>query len=465
MKKSKVISLLVVVMLALSIALTGCASGGTETPSESSASSEAPAESSEAAESSSEAPAESSEAPAESSAASGETLSAEERAQKEVYQYIDDIAFGGIPTPVVSSRADINKALPVEQKSEVKVGWVAPTLSNSYFAGCQLGAQEQCDKYGYELSFLSADWDGTKQSADIESLITQGVDILIVDPVDTQAQLVDVQRAIDAGIPVIASGVPFAEDAPVITTITSNNYEGGYITGLTVSESFTEPFEMAVIMGQMGHPVANARVNGFIAGMVYGRQLQNGTAESYREDAMLKGYNYFKDLEKNGNVNMEDEGVNIVAVGFGSWEEVAGMTAAEDILTAHPEIELIFSENDHMGLGTYKALQQRGMQDQVIVSAAADGDVNGLEAVRDGALFTTGYNNSVAISKRCIDLVNMIFEQGYDANDMPIMTGLPLLCVTADNWEELYVPDSQYAAELEIPLYTVDEYNAMQAEA
>jgi ribose transport system substrate-binding protein len=404
-------------------------------------------------------------AEAAAEASDGDMLSGEERSKLEVYQYVDDIAFGGIPTPYLESRADIEKALPAagETKSDLHLGWSTWTLSNSYFAGTEIGFKEQCEKYGYEATFLNSDGDPTQQSADISSLITMGVDGIIVDPQDTQAQLMDCRRAVEAGIPVIASGVPFGADAPVITTITSSNFEGGYITGMYVAETYPEELTMAYIIGQLGHPVANARANGFLCGFVYERQIQAGTALPYREEAMLEGYNLFKDLAANGNVKSDEYGINIVAMGYGSWSEMEGMTAAEDIITAHPEITHIFAENDHMGEGAYKVVKERGLEDQITISSAADGDAVGIGLVRDGHLLTTGYNNSVAISKRCVDLFHDIFEDGYDANNMPIMTALPVICVTKDNWEEVYEEGSDYAKELDIPFITVDEYNEMNA--
>lgn len=488
MKKNKLISGLLAATLVAALVFTGCGNSGSQASSAASSASSAASSSAsttsapaaeekkeevketadETAEAVVEAGAEAEAAEAEveeavEAAVTGDTLSGEERSKLEVYNYVEDIAFGGIPTPYLESRADIEKALPAagETKKDLHLGWSTWTLSNSYFAGTQIGFEEQCDKYGYKHTFLNSDGDPTQQSADIDTLITMGVDGIIVDPQDTQSQLQDAKRAVAAGIPVIASGVPFGADAPVITTITSSNFEGGYITGMYVAEQYPEDLTMAYIIGMMGHPVANARANGFLCGFVYQRQIQQGTALPYREEAMLEGYNLFKELEANGSVKSDEYGIDIVAVGYGSWSEMEGMTAAEDIITAHPEITHIFAENDHMGEGAYKVVKERGLEDQITISSAADGDAVGIGLVRDGHLMTTGYNNSVAISKRCVDLFHDIFEDGYDANNMPIMTALPVICVTADNWEDVYEEGSDYAKELPIEFITVDEYNAM----
>jgi ribose transport system substrate-binding protein len=297
-------------------------------------------------------------------------------------------------------------------------------------------------------------------SADIESLITQKVDVLVVDPCDTQSQALDIRRAVEAGIPVIASGVPLESTEPVITTVVSNNYEGGYSTGAYCGDYFKGPLDMAVIMGAMGHPVSDSRVCGFLGGFTYARWKAAGKDFAYREDAMLHGYELFQTLRSNGKVADSETGLNVVSVGFGNWNDIEGMAAAEDIVTANPNIKLIFAENDHMGMGARQALEGRGIQDNIKIATAADGDTKGIEQVRDGKLLTTGYNCAPAIGSRVIDLVHMIFEEGYDANNLPMITGLPVICVTKDNYQEVYDPNSEYAKALDIPIRTITEINA-----
>jgi ribose transport system substrate-binding protein len=450
MKKKRITLVLSLVLALMMVIFTGCQEAAT-TPSTapSTAPSVAPTEAPSVAPT---------EAP--STAPTEETI---DLSQHEVYTYSADNAFGGTTQSVYKDRSSINKALPVTAKKDLVIGWAAPSLGNTYFAGIQTGAQERCDEYGYTLKFTVADnFDAVKQSANIEALVTAGVDIMVVDPVDTQAQLLDVQRVVDAGIPVIASGVPFDQSAPVITTVVSSNYEGGYVTGQYCANYYKDPIKVGMIMGTIGHPVSNSRLNGFLAGWIYTKQQTAGTAKPYREDAMLEGYNAYKDLVANGKLDLSaDYGMNIVGCGQGLWDETAGMTAAEDMLTANPDISLIFAENDHMGTGTAKVLAQEGLTDKIKIACAADGDKYGLENVRDGVLMTTGYNNSVCISHRVIDLCKMIFEEGYDANNMPIVTPLPMDgAVTIDNYAQYYDPDSDYAKEIDVPFYTIDELNA-----
>lgn len=381
--------------------------------------------------------------------------------QHEVYTHLDDIAFGGVSLPTIQDRSSIEKNLPVEKKENIVVGWASPTQASSFFVGNRLGAEAMCEEYGYTMKFLDAgNFDSANQSSDIEDLITQGVDVLVVDPCDTQGNLTDVQRAVAAGIPVMASGVAFGWEAPVITTVTNNNYESGYATGMYAASLYTDAITMCMIPGVFGHPVSDAESNGFLAGWVYQKQVDAGTAKSYREDAMLEAYNFFLELRNSGSVDMSAYGMIVAGTVNGNFMEADGMTAAEDLLTANPETSLIYAHNDHMGMGAAKVVGERGLTDQVTIVCCSDGDAYGLEAVKNGSLKCSGYNSGFALGKNVIEMIHKIFSEGYDANNMPIVSGLPIVVITAENVDDYILEGSEYSVDLWIDFKTIDELNA-----
>jgi ribose transport system substrate-binding protein len=215
-----------------------------------------------------------------------------------------------------------------------------------------------------------------------------------------------------------------------------------------------------MIPGVFGHPVSDAESNGFLAGWVYQKQTAAGTAKSYREDAMLEGYNYFLELRNNGTTDMSKYGMIVAGTVNGNFMEADGMTAAEDLLTAHPETSLIWAHNDHMGMGAAKVLEERGLTDKVTIVCCSDGDYYGLEAVKEGHLKSTGYNSGLALGKNVIELIHKIFSEGYDANNMPIVSGLPLVVITSDNVDDYILDGSDYSVDLWIDFKTIDELNA-----
>ena len=392
--------------------------------------------------------------------ASDAAMTPEDLMNHELYKHLDDQALTGVMLPILKDRSSVNKALPVTQKSNVVVGWSEPAMASAFFAGLQTGATQYAKQYGYDLKFYAADnWDVAQQTADIETMITMGIDVLVLDAADIQAQAVDIQKCVDKGIPVI-SLYPMKDDVPVITAIAANYYEVSYNAGYFAAQQFTEPIEAVFIPGQIGHPIADSRTCGFMGGWCYGKQVMNGTAKPYREDAQLDGYNYFRQLVQDGKVDMPEYDLNVVGMENGGFADQGGQSAAEDLLTAHPNISMIFPDNDHEGAGAIKALEARNMLDQVKVITGCDGDTQMLELVRDGKLTSTGYNSPFAISKAAFNLINMIFEQNYDANNLPTITPLPYEFFTQANYMDVYEPDTEWGKVFDVEFKTIDQINA-----
>jgi ribose transport system substrate-binding protein len=174
---------------------------------------------------------------------------------------------------------------------------------------------------------------------------------------------------------------------------------------------------------------------------------------------MLAGYNAFRELVKSGSVDLPDYDLKVDGMANGGFDDVGGMAAAEDLLTAHPNISLIFPDNDHEGSGAIKVLEQRGMLDQVKVITGCDADTNMLELVRDGKLTATGYNNPVAVTKAVFELIQKIYEEGYDANNMPAITPLYYQLFTQENYEDVYEQGTEYGKIFDVEFKTIDELN------
>lgn len=75
--------------------------------------------------------------------------------------------------------------------------------------------------------------------------------------------------------------------------------------------------------------------------------------------------------------------IKIVAQQNGNFNMADGMAAAEAILTAHPDLDAIYAENDPMALGTVQALKQQKYKKDTFV-AAVDASPAGLEALKKG---------------------------------------------------------------------------------
>lgn len=378
----------------------------------------------------------------------------------EIYTLSERNALSGLTSPDMADRSGIEKALPTEQKDSLKIGLSMGQMGSEFFTAMVDSAQEACDEYGYELVMFNANSNISTQSADIESMITSGVDAIIVNPMDVTAAAADVQAAVDAGIPVIGVGVDFPSDVPVITSILANNYFGGWYSGLYVGEYFEgKHLTAAALLGMMGHTIDESRINGMIAGIIYERAEQNGEPFASQEDAYLEANEMFNELRDNGKMSSEKWDMDIVAQGEGLWTIEGGLSASEDILAGNPDLNLFLCGSDPMGQGALTAIEGAGLVpgEDVYIACAADGGKEIFKLLDKGEMLVTGYNSPNLNGSAPIDLIHMIFEEGYDANNMPVASDLPNAAITKENWEEFYDENLTYCKILPFEFKTIDE--------
>ncbi|WP_373712246.1 substrate-binding domain-containing protein, partial [Jeotgalibaca porci] len=112
--------------------------------------------------------------------------------------------------------------------SELVVGVSISTLNNPFFVSLEEGINNLAEENGTKIKSLDAQNDTAKQTNDVDDLIQQGVDILLINPVDSSAITPAVESANAKGIPVITIDRS-SENGKVLTLVASDNVEGGEI--------------------------------------------------------------------------------------------------------------------------------------------------------------------------------------------------------------------------------------------
>ena len=126
---------------------------------------------------------------------------------------------------------------PVEEKetSELVVGVSISTLNNPFFVSLEQGITDLADEQDTTVKSVDAQDDTAKQTNDIDDLIQQGVDILLINPVDSAAITPAVESANAAGIPVITIDRS-SDGGEIVTLVASDNVEGGEMAAKYIEE-------------------------------------------------------------------------------------------------------------------------------------------------------------------------------------------------------------------------------------
>ena len=316
----------------------------------------------------------------------------------------------------------------VVEDEPLVIGWSELTMDVSYYKTLVDAAEAAALAAGYEFVYLDAEGDITKQTADVEDLIAQNVDIIVIDALDPSAIIPAVKMAVEAGIPVIACDSSMDEGAPVVTTIQADNLAIGMAVGDFIAEQMgdTEIFT-GLISGIKGNLVGQQRRVGYMAGVVAARQQLS------TEEAIAKAWELEDELYNTGKVAYADAALNIVSQGWGDWTNEGGLNALDDIITAHPNVNVVFAENDGMGLGAVKSIEAFGKTGEILV-AGVDADAPALELIEqnNGVYHATGLNSPKILGQLTIDTVTDYFA-GVEIPETIYMEGI---VVTAENIEQ-----------------------------
>ena len=248
----------------------------------------------------------------------------------------------------------------------------------------------------WEIIVTDGNNDASKQTADIEDLVSQGVDAIICCPVTADTMST-------AGAIVTEAGIPFVLVNRRITTedftcaITGSNYQIGQKVADDIAAKIGEAGEVALIEGTLGASDTTDRTNGFLE-----------TIANYPD-------------------------ITVVAQVSGDYVKDKGMACMEDILMTNPDLKAVFCENDEMAQGAYLACVDAGKEDILIYGN--DCYRSTLDMIKEGKIEgTTVYPTSV---QAAVDVLIEIFENGgVYTGEKEIIQDVPL--ATIDNVDEFY---------------------------
>ncbi len=377
----------------------------------------------------------------------------------------------GLISPVqLVDRSGIEKALPTEQKSDLFLGYSGGTLISSFFVDIQNGFIDQCEEYGYKHSelYTSSMGDTAGSFTNVDTLIAQSVDGIVLsgdsDAIGTQAE-----TCVNAGIPCDSINVPNDIMNHMITAVTNGDFNGGYVTGLDVGENLyypqwkdqADPVRTTVMFGTAGNQISMSKLCGILTGIIESVTKLQGNPMIF-EDAAFLANGYITDLALNGSLDIPEINMSIKGYGEGQWVTADALSAAEDLFTATPDMQLMMCDNDYMAIGGILVAQAIGVNvgQDCFIFACSDGTMVALEYVRDGLMYCTGVNCAYALGYGNVEIFHMVYEEGFDASDMPNQTLVDSIPLTIDNWEQYYDPSIELVRETTIQYLTTAERRA-----
>lgn len=291
-----------------------------------------------------------------------------------------------------------------EKKDGYKIAIVPNSLNDPYMIILSNAAKKQCDELGIEGVVQSTSsgslTDVAGQTELIENIIANGTyDGLVVAAMSMDGINVSVKACQDAGLPIVMMDNNADQDAleadgyERIPFVGTDNYNAALATGKWIKENYPEGTKLAKVNGEEGNDNGNKRKQGI--------------------DDGLEGW------------------CDVVAEQSTDWSVDEGYIATQNILTANPDVEVVWAACDAIGVGCVRALEEAGLLDKVDV-IGFDGTVDGLELVKSGDEIANTAQSPDVAGREAINVLLQVIEG--ETPEMVTDSGFEI--ITKDKAEE-----------------------------
>ena len=276
----------------------------------------------------------------------------------------------------------------------ITIGVSLLNLSNEFIVDIREALEAKAAELDVKLIVTDAERSAEKQIQQVESFIAQRVDAIILNPCEVQASSPAVDKAVQAGIPIVNVNSE-TRSAPT-AFVGSRDEESAEIAINYIAQRLNGQGQIVMITGYPGQ-----------------------AAEIKRTEGARTALKAYPDLK-------------LVAEQTANWSREEGMALMENWLQAYRgRIDAVFAQNDEMGLGALNALQSAGVKDQIAL-VSVDAIADALKAVQQGQLDATVFQNARVQAETALETAVQIIEgQSYEQQTL-----IPFELVTQENVDQ-----------------------------
>jgi ABC-type sugar transport system substrate-binding protein len=292
-------------------------------------------------------------------------------------------------------------AAPVAAQDELTIQSSMPALSFPFFVHMQGELRAEAEALG-GITLIETDGENSapKQTADVEAAIIQGVDGIIISPIDTVAMAPVLQQAVEAGIPVITIDRRVDDVEGILSHVGADNVIGGEAQGQLIIDSFPDGATIVNLQGQPGSSPAIDRNAGL-------HNVIDPVADAYQ----------------------------IIVEQTANFDRTQAVTVTEAILAGlDTPPDVIVAANDDMALGALQVVTEQGLDIGVI---GFDALPEALGSVRDGGLLATIEQFPGGQSRGATQALVSYLRDGVEPEAVTLLSPIAITMDNIDQGERL----------------------------
>jgi ABC-type sugar transport system substrate-binding protein len=225
---------------------------------------------------------------------------------------------------------------------------------------------------GVTVQIEDAKDDVSKQLSQVQNFIANGVDAIIVNPVDTSATAAITKAAADAGVPLVyVNREPTDVDklGPKAAFVASNEAESGTLETKQICKLLGGKGNILVIEGQLSNQAAVQRT---------------------------------KDVHE-VIATPDCSGMKIVAEQTATWDRTQAQNLMTNWLSKGLNFDAVVSNNDEMAIGAMQAMKAAGIDTKKAIVGGVDATQDALASMKSGDLKVTVFQDAAGQGKGAVD--------------------------------------------------------------
>jgi putative multiple sugar transport system substrate-binding protein len=330
-------------------------------------------------------------------------------------------------------------AVPSFAQDKGTIGIAMPTKSSARWISDGNSMVEQFKAAGYETDLQYAEDDIPNQLAQIENMITKGVDVLVIAAIDGTTLSNALENAAASGIKVIAYDRLIRDSANVDYYATFDNFKVGVQQASSLVKGLGERF---------GDGPYNVEL--------FGGSPDDNNAFFFYNGAM----SVLQPLIDSGKVVVVSGQMGMDKVGTLRWDGAVAQARMENLLSANytdKQVHGVLSPYDGLSIGILSALKGVGYGSgdlKMPIVTGQDAEVPSVKSILAGEQYSTVFKDTRELARVTVGMVDALLGGGEpEINDTETYNNgvkvvpsylLEPVSVDASNWEEILIGSGYY---------------------